>query len=290
MPNPNGQDVNDQAGAGAAGEGASDQGAGSGSSAGDQGGGVVDQEIEITTSTGAKVKVKASDIVDEKGVPFKNRAIEQERRARTAEENLAAQHEQREAGGGAGQQEEIKPGTYVDPNDGQKYTEEDLNRMYMTGEGIKAQRIQLAQINVRKVVSDVVSETEVKARTMSKYPDIRNPQSPFFQRVAKYMAANDLYGRPNGLNMAAAAVAEQLTDEGIPFTKGQVSNPEGQRLSHTGSGVIPGGNGQKGGSSVPELDEQGAAMARKLGVDPKKMATRLSNYLATKGQPKAGRE
>ena len=177
-----------------------------------------------------------------------------------------------------------KPGVYIDPQDGQKYTEDDINRMYMTGEGLKAQRIVLGQINVRKVVSEVVSDTEMRARTMSRYPDLKNAQTPFFQRVARYMAENNLYSVKNGLGMASAVIAEQMGEEGIPFTKGRVTSSEDQRNSQTGAGAIPGSGSGRGGNNTPELDEQGMNMANKLGVDPAKLAKRLDTYLQNKVQ------
>lgn len=265
--------------AGAAGAGSSGGTDDKGAAGGDAGKQVTDQEFEVKTADGKVVKVRASDIIDDKGVPFKNRAAEANRRAQSAEEAAAALHQGRVEGDG---KPEVKEGEYIDPADGQKYTEEDINRMFMTGEGVKANRIVLGQVNVRKIVSDVNNEHAIKERTIAKYPDIQNPQSPMFQRVAKYMATNDLYGRPNGLELAATAVAEQLTDEGIPFTKRTVSSPESQRRSQNGAGVVKGGDGQKGGEGKVELDEAGLAMARKLGVDPAKMADRLSKHLATR--------
>ena len=285
-----GQEVKDPA---AGDPGAGDPGASVGkkeNAGGDPGQGVVtDQEIEVTLSNGSKVKVKASDVVDEQGIPFKNRVSEADRKAQEALQEAETLRNKIPPEDG---RKQPKPGEFVDPNDGEIYTEEDLNRMMMTGEGVKAQRIMLSQINVRKIVTDVQVENESKARTVAKYPDIRNPQSIFFKRVATHMGLNDLYGKPNGLQLAAAAVAEQMTEENLPFNRGKVaaSGPEAQRQSQGAGGVIPGGSGGKPPVSTPELDEEGKKLANKLGIDPTKMANRLEEYLASKGQRKAGRE
>jgi hypothetical protein len=265
-----------------AGQGGAGQGAGGGPSQ------VVDQEIEVTLANGQKVKVKTSDVVDENGVPFKNKVSEADRKAQEA---ILEAERLKQEGAGPGQARQPKPGEFVDPVDGEVYTEEDLNRMMMTGEGVKAQRIMLSQINVRKVVTDVVVENESKARTITKYPDLQNPQSIFFKRVAAHMGMNDLYGKPNGLQLAAAAVAEQLTEENVPFNRGKVgsSGPASQRNSQTAGGVQGGGDGiRPPANSTPELDQEGKTMAAKLGIDPSKMANRLEKYLTKKNNRRGG--
>jgi len=274
------------AGAGAGQDGAGGQGAGAGQGGGGQSQ-VVDQEIEVTLANGQKVKVKTSDVVDENGVPYKNKVSEADRKAQEA---ILESERLKQDGAGQGARQP-KPGEFVDPVDGEVYTEEDLNRMMMTGEGVKAQRIMLSQINVRKVVTDVVVENESKARTITKYPDLQNPQSIFFKRVAAHMGMNDLYGKPNGLQLAAAAVAEQLTEENVPFNRGKVgsSGPASQRNSQTAGGVQGGGDGTRPpANSTPELDEEGKTMAAKLGIDPSKMANRLEKYLTKKNNRRGG--
>lgn len=269
MPDPNGQGVKPPEG---------QPPAGTPPGTGAPAGGAVDQEFEITRPDGQKVKVKASDIIDESGVPFKNRAAENERRRREAEAEAEAL---RNAGGQQPQDQQPKEGEFIDPLDGKKYTQDDIDRMYMVGEGSKAHRIMNNQVNVDRVVDTVIQRRESRARVVTDFPDLQDPQSPFFRRVATYMSRNGLYENPNGLRWAARDVAEQMRKEGVPFKEGSPSStPESQRQSQTRSGVQPGGDGQRGSDTKPVLDDEGVAFSRKLGVDPEKIAIRLQERLA----------
>lgn len=281
MPEPNGQGVADPNAAEAGGEGA-----GTPAGAGEQ---VTDQEFELTAASGQKVKVKTSDIIDDRGVPFKNRMSEETRRRQELEEEnqgLKSTLASKEPAGGEGGP---KPGEFQDPIDGSKYTQEDIDRMFMTGEGAKAHRILVSQIDVNRIVDGAITRRETKSKTLGKYPDLSNPQTPFFKRVALYMSSRNLYGDPEGLAIASARVAELLEEEGVPFNKvTRTGTPEGQRLSQTGSGAIPGSSGSRLPVTAPELDEEGKAMCAKLGVDPVKVAKRLESYLTTKSNKRGG--
>lgn len=264
------------------------EGAGAGSGAGEGAGGSSDQEISIKVG-GKEVKVRSSDILDERGVPFKQMNSELQRKLDEANATLQQISEQ---GGGAGaeegKKEDAKAGQFVDPADGQRYNEEDLNRMMMTGEGTKALRIVMNPKQVGRVVEGAIQAREVKAATRSRYPDLNNPKSEFFVRTSMYMQSRGLYDHPQGLALASAAVAEDMRSENRPFATGTRGNPEEQRRSQQSGHVIPG----RDGSGKPiitehELDEGAKNMAAKLGVDPKKYAARLATYLDKKGNRKS---
>jgi hypothetical protein len=263
MKDANGQEVADPAAAGA-------EGGASGASAGD--GKVVDQEIEVTLPTGEKTKIKTSDIFDDKGVPFKNRLGEANRRSQETEAELERIRSTQHEGGDKPVKEE-------------QVSEEELNRMFMTGEGAKAMRIIINQQNVKKVVHEVIQERDIRTVTAAKYPDLGNPASPFFKRVAVHMANKGLYNHPEGLALASAKVAEEMEYEGIEFSKGvKRGSPEGQRASGTGVTVAGGGSGSsRAGGGTPELDAEGKALCAKLGLDPTKVAARLEKRLASTG-------
>uniref|UniRef100_A0A6H1ZMZ5 Uncharacterized protein n=1 Tax=viral metagenome TaxID=1070528 RepID=A0A6H1ZMZ5_9ZZZZ len=256
---------------------------GEGSAAAGTGGGAV-QDQEITLNVGGKeVKLKTSDILDDRGVPFKQMTGELQRKLDEANSTLQQIQEQ----GGKREEEKVeeKVGQFIDPTDGKTYTEEDLNRMMMVGEGTKALRIVMNPKQVGRVVDQAISAREAKAETQRRYPDLKNPKSEFFVRTAMYMQSRGLFDHPAGLALASAAVAEDMRSEGKEFTTGTFGSPEAQRRSQNSGTVVRGreGSGLPSGSES-ELDDAGKAMATKLGVDPKKMAKRLENYLASKGQ------
>jgi len=281
MEDPKDDPVKDPNAAGA-GSGSGDEGAGAGS-----GEGTSDQEISIKVG-GKEVKVRTSEILDERGVPFKQMNSELQRKLDEANATLQQISEQ---GGGTseeGKKEDVKAGQFVDPVDGQRYNEEDLNRMMMTGEGTKALRIVMNPKQVGRVVEGAIQAREVKAATRSRYPDLNNPKSEFFVRTSMYMQSRGLYDHPQGLALASAAVAEDMRSENRPFATGTRGNPEEQRRSQQSGHVIPG----RDGSGKPiitehELDEGAKNMAAKLGVDPKKYAARLATYLDKKSNRKS---
>lgn len=270
------------------GEGAgAGSGAGDGAGAGEGGGESSDQEISIKVG-GKDVKVRTSEILDERGVPFKQMNAELQRKLDEANSTLQQISEQGGGAGEEGKKEDIKAGQFVDPIDGQKYNEEDLNRMMMTGEGTKALRIVMNPKQVGRVVEGAIQAREVKAATRNRYPDLNNPKSEFFVRTAMYMQSRGLFDHPQGLALASASVAEDMRSENKPFATGTTGSAEAQRRSQQGGHVIPG----RDGSGKPiitehELDEGAKNMAAKLGVDPKKYAARLATYLDKKGNRKS---
>lgn len=246
---------------------------------------VTDQVLKITMPDGSIKEVKSADIFDESGVPYRNRVGELQRRGKEVDDENVSLRTQLFQQGEEGPNK-VKP--KLDANgqpivEDPEYTEDDINRMMMTGEGTKAIQYILKKAipDPEKIVNNVLSKNSARNQAASKYPDLLNPQSEFFMRVAQVMNQNGLYNNPRGLSLAASQVESDLRTEGKEVNVVSiVSGAEQQRLSQGQPGVIPGGDGTRppaGGK--PELDQAGKDMAKKLGISEEKMAVRLAKHL-----------
>jgi hypothetical protein len=158
---------------------------------------------------------------------------------------------------------------------------------------------------VRKIISreaaDIDKRIEQRARqiyvqeakkieAITKFPELKNPTSDFFKKVAYYMDTHpEKYNDPEGLMDACARVS---IDMGIAPQKPAVAAANARTIesvSSAASQVAGGGTAPVGG--VPELDAKGLELASKLGIDPKVMAKRMEDYNNQKGEyaPAAGK-
>lgn len=128
-----------------------------------------------------------------------------------------------------------------------------------------------------------------KAEAVSKYPDLRNPNSEFFRRVAYHMDTHPgKYNDPEGILDACARVQVEM---GVPASPGVASANETVRQAVTSGAAQVAGAGTAPATEGPELDAKGLELAAKLGIDPKNMAARLKNYTDQTGEyaPKPGK-
>jgi hypothetical protein len=122
-----------------------------------------------------------------------------------------------------------------------------------------------------------------KQDAMTKYPDLKNPSSEFYKRVANFMYERPhLYQDPEGVLNACARVAE---DMGIKRQEAKQSSFEEQRRAVASQGV------EGAGATLPakeeaELDVQGKILAQKLGISEKAMIERLDKFVKKEGEYK----
>lgn len=151
---------------------------------------------------------------------------------------------------------------------------------------------------VRKIISreakDIDERIERRARqiylqeakkieAVGKFPELRNPNSDFFKKVAYYMDTHpEKYNDPEGLLDACARVSVDL---GIVPQKPEVADANARtRASVASAASQVSGSGTAPVGEPGELDAKGLELARKLGIDPKVMAKRLGDYNDQKGE------
>lgn len=128
-----------------------------------------------------------------------------------------------------------------------------------------------------------------KQEAVSLYPDLKNPSTEFFKRVAFFMDTHpDKYHDPEGILDGCARVAYEMKYQAAPATQG--TNENVRRQVAGGAATIE-GSGNAPSNEVFELDTKGQFLASKLGLDPKIMAKRLQNYSKGEGEyaPREGK-
>lgn len=136
----------------------------------------------------------------------------------------------------------------------------------------------------------IFAQEAKKFEAIGKYPDLRNPQSDFFKKVAYYMDTHpEKYNDPEGILDACARVTVDL---GIMPQKPEVAaGNERVRQSVASAASQVSGSGNAPVGEAPELDAKGLELATKLGIDPKVYAKRLKDMQDEKGEyaPRVGK-
>jgi hypothetical protein len=138
---------------------------------------------------------------------------------------------------------------------------------------------------IRKFTEKTARKTfykeSIKAQAMTIYPDLKNPQSDFFKKVAFFMDTHPgKYNDPEGILDACARISYEMKLN--PSPSARTANEVVRAAVSSGSASVE-GSGQTVSSDVPELDFKGQQLAGKLGIDPKKMAERLKSMSEGKG-------
>ena len=166
-------------------------------------------------------------------------------------------------------------------------SEEELNNLFNNSPTQAVNRI------VDRKAKDIDKMIETRARqifigeakkieAMNRFPELKNPNSEFFKKVAYYMDTHPhKYNDPEGILDACARVQIDI---------GSSSNAQSTRANETVRASVASaasqvaGGGTAPASDNPELDAKGLELASKLGIDPKVMAVRLKSYNEQTGQ------
>lgn len=172
--------------------------------------------------------------------------------------------------------------------------EEELNNLFTTSPTQAVRKI------VEREKQDLDKRIESRARqifimeakkveAMTRFPDLRNPNSDFFKRVAYYMDTHPAkYNDPEGILDACARVQLEI---GAPANPGVAHANEQVRQAVSSGAAQVAGSGNAPATEAPELDAKGLELAAKLGIDPKAMAARLKSMSEQTGEyaPKPGK-
>ena len=214
--------------------------------------------------------------------------IEEEKRKRQELEQLLEQQRQQnmELLAQLGTKMMTPPPTTSAPNEPEM--EEDLDSLFLQKPSEAVKRIlQKEKEALKKEIPQVVSQEALrifyqekfKQEALNKYPDLKNPNSDFYKRVAMFMYERPhLYNDPEGLLHACARVAEDMG-----YYKQKTFEQQRQAVASTS--VEPAG-GASPSNEMTELDIQGKILAQKLGISEKDMSERLNRFLKKEGEYK----
>ena len=229
------------------------------------------------------------EAVDDNGVPYKNRFEEQKRLADEA--RLAAEQARRDADMLRDHQLRMMAQQQIPPVQQEpEVNDDELNNLFTTNPAEAMRKVMEARekkVNLNKTVEDtarrVFTFEAKKIEAMSRFPDLKNPGSEFYNRVASFMNTHpEKYQDPEGLLDACARVKDEL---GIVTPNPQVTQTNQnmrQTVSSAASQISKGTSAPA--TETTELDAKGLELAAKLGIDPKKMALRMKNYAEGKGE------
>ena len=163
--------------------------------------------------------------------------------------------------------------------------DEDLAQMDPVTRRAVEKMLAKKETEFKKYTEDSARKTyykeSVKAQAVTLYPDLKNADSPFFKKVAFFMDTHkEKYNEPEGILDACARVAYEMNMSRAPSNAR--SNEQMRQQASSGAAAVEGA-GASNASVDPSMDTQGQVLAAKLGIDPKKMAARLSDLENEKG-------
>jgi hypothetical protein len=164
--------------------------------------------------------------------------------------------------------------------------EEEINNLFATSPAQAMKKLlNKAKGGVDKTIEEkarrIFQAEAKKLEAMNRFPELKNPKSEFFRKVAFFMDTHpEKYNDPEGLIDACARVTfdmGKVPDRPVPQASENMRNSVSNASAHIeGSGNAPVGE-------KPELDARGLELAAKLGIEPSRMASRLKDLAEGKG-------
>ena len=210
---------------------------------------------------------------------YLNKYEEEKRKRESMEQEINILREQRLREMAAPQPQYMYNKPEPEPED------EDLAQMDPVTRRAVEKMIAKKENEFKKFTEDSARKTyykeSVKAQAVTLYPDLKNADSPFFKKVAFFMDTHkEKYNEPEGILDACARVAYEMNMSRAPSNAR--SNEAMRQQASSGAAAVEGA-GASNASVDPSMDTQGQVLAAKLGIDPKKMAARLSDLENEKG-------
>jgi len=132
-----------------------------------------------------------------------------------------------------------------------------------------------------KMSADVYQRESAKTEAVNMFPDLQNPQSEFFKRVAIYMDSNpSKYKDPHGLREACKIIAYDMKYQAAPTQR--QTNQQVVRSVSGGAASVEGSSGTPQ-TEADTLDAKAIMLAKKLGIDEKEMTQRMKDLQTGSG-------